>query len=87
MHSFVACLFSSAKSKVKNVALVIGTPAVKKNCVQIYIKVGKINKYFNYTWWLGTNKEIILLTDAKILFHTCSMGLALFQGLFAGLAT
>lgn len=61
-----------------------------KTCILQYVfmvPMGTINKYFNDGYWLGTNKEIISLANKKILFHTCSVALALFQGLFARLAT
>ena len=49
--------------------------------------MGNTNKYFNYGYWFGTNKEIISLANKKNLFHTCAVALAQFQGLFARLAT
>lgn len=59
-----------------------------KTCILrvcVYGPYGDHKQYFNYGYWLGTNKEIISLANKKILFHTCSVALALFQGLFARL--
>lgn len=42
------------------IALDNGTPVVKENCVKKYVKVGKINKYFNHSLWHGTDKDILL---------------------------
>ena len=97
MSLFVACFSASAKSKVQNVG-VNGTIMLRwicaKTCIlkylfmfPVYVSHININKFFNYGYWVGTNKEIISLANKKILFHTCSVALALFQGLFARLAT
>lgn len=48
LWAHLLCFLSSAKSKVYNVVLINGTPVVKENWVKMYIRVGKINKYFNH---------------------------------------
>lgn len=59
-HSWAHLLLVSYLVQNPNIALDNGTPVVKENCVKKYVKVGKINKYFNHSSWHGTDKDILL---------------------------